>query len=55
MSDRGIPKTFRHMHGFRQPHFSFIGAANERFSRLARRDAGGTLPDRNHDAPRLPV
>src|SRR5580704_17178325 len=31
MSDRGIPKTFRHMHGFGSHTFSFINAAHERF------------------------
>src|SRR6201746_739505 len=30
MSERGIPKTFRHMHGFGSHTFSFINAANER-------------------------
>jgi len=31
MSDRGIPATFRHMHGFGSHTFSFINAKNERF------------------------
>src|ERR1700709_1776007 len=31
MSDRGIPKTFRHMHGFGSHTFSFINATQERF------------------------
>jgi catalase len=31
MSDRGLPKTFRHMHGFGSHTFSFINASNERF------------------------
>src|ERR1700677_4992915 len=31
MSERGIPKTFRHMHGFGSHTFSFINAAHERF------------------------
>ncbi len=31
MSDRGIPRTFRHMHGFGSHTFSFINAKNERF------------------------
>src|SRR5690554_2102872 len=31
MSDRGIPKTLRHMHGFGSHTFSFINADNERF------------------------
>ena len=31
MSDRGIPRTYRHMHGFGSHTFSFINAANERF------------------------
>ncbi|MBB5357452.1 catalase [Rhodanobacter sp. ANJX3] len=31
MSDRGIPRSFRHMHGFGSHTFSFINAANERF------------------------
>jgi catalase len=31
MSDRGLPKTFRHMHGFGSHTYSFINAANERF------------------------
>lgn len=31
MSDRGIPKTYRHMHGFGSHTFSFINKDNERF------------------------
>ena len=31
MSDRGLPKTYRHMHGFGSHTFSFINADNERF------------------------
>ena len=31
MSDRGIPATYRHMHGFGSHTFSFINAKNERF------------------------
>jgi catalase len=31
MSDRGIPKGYRHMHGFGSHTFSFISPANERF------------------------
>lgn len=31
MSDRGIPATYRHMHGFGSHTFSFINANNERF------------------------
>jgi len=31
MSDRGIPKSFRHMHGFGSHTFSFLNAQNERF------------------------
>ena len=31
MSDRGIPKSYRHMHGFGSHTHSFINAANERF------------------------
>lgn len=31
MSDRGIPKNFRHMHGFGSHTFSFINAQNERY------------------------
>jgi catalase len=30
MSDRGLPRTFRHMHGFGSHTFSLINAANER-------------------------
>ncbi|WP_230173337.1 catalase [Rhizobium sp. CECT 9324] len=30
MSDRGIPKTFRHMHGFGSHTFSMVNSANER-------------------------
>ncbi|CFQ65525.1 catalase KatA [Yersinia enterocolitica] len=30
-SDRGLPKSYRHMHGFGSHTFSFINAANERF------------------------
>ncbi|MEA5076353.1 MAG: catalase [Coriobacteriia bacterium] len=30
MSDRGIPKSYRHMHGFGSHAFSMINAANER-------------------------
>jgi catalase len=31
MSDRGNPRTYRHMHGFGSHTFSFINANNERF------------------------
>jgi len=31
MSDRGLPATYRHMHGFGSHTFSFINAANERY------------------------
>lgn len=31
MSDRGIPATYRHMHGFGSHTFSLINAANERY------------------------
>jgi catalase len=31
MSDRGNPRTYRHMHGFGSHTFSFINAKNERF------------------------
>lgn len=31
MSDRGIPKSYRHMHGFGSHTFSMINADNERF------------------------
>jgi len=31
MSDRGIPRTYRHMHGFGSHTFSVINAKNERF------------------------
>ena len=31
MSDRGIPKSYRHMHGFSSHTYSFINANNERF------------------------
>lgn len=31
MSDRGIPRTYRHMHGFGSHTFSFINDDNERF------------------------
>lgn len=31
MSDRGIPRSYRHMHGFGSHTFSFINADNERF------------------------
>lgn len=31
MSDRGIPATYRHMHGFGSHTFSFINAENKRF------------------------
>lgn len=30
MSDRGIPRSYRHMHGFSSHTFSFINAANQR-------------------------
>jgi catalase len=30
MSDRGIPASYRHMHGFGSHTFSFINAKNER-------------------------
>ena len=31
MSERGIPKSFRHMHGFGSHTYSFLNARNERF------------------------
>ncbi|WP_034176534.1 catalase, partial [Burkholderia ambifaria] len=31
MSDRGIPRSYRHMHGFGSHTFSLINASNERF------------------------
>ena len=31
ISDRGIPASYRHMHGFGSHTFSFLNAANERF------------------------
>jgi catalase len=31
MSDRGLPKSYRHMHGFGSHTFSFLNAKNERF------------------------
>jgi catalase len=31
MSDRGIPRTYRHMHGFGSHTFSLINAGNQRF------------------------
>jgi catalase len=31
MSDRGLPKSYRHMHGFGSHTFSFLNAARERF------------------------
>ena len=31
MSDRGIPRTFRHMHGFGSHTYSFLNAENKRF------------------------
>jgi len=31
MSDRGIPATYRHMHGFGSHTFSFINSSNQRF------------------------
>jgi catalase len=31
MSDRGIPASYRHMHGFGSHTFSFVSAANERY------------------------
>ncbi|TDK39242.1 catalase [Rhizobium deserti] len=31
MSERGIPRSYRHMHGFGSHTYSFINAANERF------------------------
>lgn len=31
MSDRGIPKSYRHMHGFSSHAFSFINGQNERY------------------------
>lgn len=30
MSDRGIPKSYRHMHGFGSHTYSFINAAGQR-------------------------
>ena len=49
MSDRGIPATYRHMHGFGSHTFSFINAKNERTgsSSTSRRNrASATLPTR---------
>lgn len=31
MSDRGLPRSYRHMHGFGSHTFSFLNAKNERF------------------------
>ncbi|WP_216854937.1 catalase, partial [Burkholderia sp. L27(2015)] len=31
MSDRGIPRSYRHMHGFGSHTYSFLNAQNERF------------------------
>jgi catalase len=31
MSDRGIPRSYRHMHGFSSHTYSFVNAQNERF------------------------
>jgi catalase len=31
MSDRGIPASYRHMHGFGSHTYSFVSAQNERF------------------------
>jgi catalase len=31
MSDRGTPRTYRHMHGFGSHTFSFVNSANQRF------------------------
>ncbi len=31
MSDRGIPRSFRHMHGFGSHTYSFTNADSERF------------------------
>jgi catalase len=31
MSDRGLPRTYRHMHGFGSHTYSFLNEANERF------------------------
>jgi len=31
MSDRGLPRSYRHMHGFGSHTFSFLNAQNERF------------------------
>ncbi len=31
MSDRGLPRTYRHMHGFGSHTYSFLNADNERF------------------------
>src|SRR3982074_2010653 len=31
MRDRGIPRSFRHMHGFGSHTYSFVNAKNERF------------------------
>jgi catalase len=31
MTDRGIPKSFRHMHGFGSYTYSFINSENKRF------------------------
>ncbi len=31
MSDRGLTRSYRHMHGFGSHTFSFLNASNERF------------------------
>ena len=48
MSDRGIPATYRHMHGFGSHTFSLINADNERFwvKFHLRTPAGHQEPDR---------
>jgi catalase len=42
MSDRGIPKSFRYMHGFGSHTNSFINPANEELRvKITRRNATG--------------
>jgi hypothetical protein len=44
MSDRGIPASFRNMHGFGSHTFSFINVEGERF--FAVEEDGSVVPDK---------
>jgi catalase len=52
MSDRGIPASYRHMHGFGSHTYSFINAAGERFGSSS--TSGPSRASRTSATPRPP-